>query len=252
MTEPSRLDAAREAQQEGGEWYRSPLVLVAGILLFLGALALIVLGVTGGDDTASPTDEVPAQVAAEAPAEPITFGGSGDVEVGEVGEVTFVGDLLPPLEDPANDPAVGTLAPQVTANSLANGSPITLGPGRARVIGFFAHWCPHCQDELPKITQWLEDNQLPPNTEFIAVSTSVDEGRGNFPPSDWFNDVGFSSPVLVDDANSSLLNGMGFGGFPAFVAIDASGVVVERAGGNIGTAGLEALFSNFASASTSG
>jgi hypothetical protein len=101
---------------------------------------------------------------------------------------------------------------------------------------------------LPKITEWLAATPLPPNTEFIAVSTAVDEGNGNYPPSAWFNDVGFSSPVVVDDASATLLNGMGFGGFPAFVAIDASGVVVARAGGNIGTEGLASLFDNFASA----
>jgi len=114
-------------------------------------------------------------------------------------------------------------------------------------VGFFAHWCPHCQAELPEVTAWLQDNQLPPNTEFIAVSTFVDETRGNFPPSAWFTDVGFNAPVLVDDADNTLLSTFGFTGFPAFVAIDSSGVVIARAGGNIGTDGLAELFTNFAS-----
>ena len=260
MTEPSRLDAAREnTAGTGAEWYRSPLALVAGFIIFFGALALAVLAVTGGDEaaTADAADSVVAQpdaaqseavqpeaVQPEEVVAPISFGGVG---IPEVDAVTLTGDPLPPLVPGEEDPAVGTLAPQITATSLANGNPITLGSGRARVIGFFSHWCPHCQDELPEITEWLGDNRLPPNTEFIAVSTAVDEGNGNYPPSEWFSEVGFSSPVLVDDANATLLNGMGFGGFPAFVAIDASGVVVARAGGNIGTGGLAALFSKFAS-----
>lgn len=254
MTEKSRLDAARsETTEGGGEWYRSPLALVAGMILFLGVLALVVLGLTGGDDTATSVEST-ADIAAPAESEPaealptIGFGGGG---IPEVDTVALDGDPLERLIPGEDDPAVGTLAPTITATSLASGSAITLEPGRARVIGFFAHWCPHCQDELPKITEWLANTSLPPNTEFIAVSTAVDEGNGNYPPSAWFNDVGFTSPVLVDDASATLLNGMGFGGFPAFVAIDASGVVVERAGGNIGTEGLASLFENFAGAASS-
>jgi len=236
MTETSRLDAAKEQQdQHDAAWYRSPLVLVALGILFLGALALVALSFGGSDDVAE------APVAA-APA-PISFGG---VDVPEIDAVTVVGDPLPVMGE-GEDAAVGMRAPEITATSLANGNAITLGEGRARVIGFFAHWCPHCQAELPEVTAWLADNRLPPNTEFIAVSTMVDEERGNFPPSKWFTDVGFNSPVVIDDADQTLLQTFGFQGFPAFVAIDSSGAVIERAGGNIGTDGLAELFENFAS-----
>lgn len=239
MTERSRLDAAHEEQAaSGGEWFRSPVALGAGALLFLGVLAGIVLAVTGGGDSSSSDVAEPVEVT------PISFGG---IDIPEIDAVTIDGDLLPPPPAPGEpDPAVGTLMPTITATSLANGSPITLGPGQARVIGFFAHWCPHCQAELPEVTAWLADTQLPPNAEFVAVSTAVDETRGNYPPSKWFTDVGFSSPVVVDDG-AELLNGLGFSGFPAFVAVDASGAIVARAGGNIGTEGLAELFANFAS-----
>lgn len=234
----SRLDAARQLQAEGdSSWMRSPLALVAGGLLFLGALALIVLGVTSGSD-----DDVENDVALAATSAPISFGG---VDVPEVDDVVVAGERLP-LMTADGDPAIGMRAPEVTATSLATGTRITLGPGRARVIGFFAHWCPHCQAELPEVTQWLADNRLPPNTEFIAISTIVDEGRGNYPPSKWFTDVGFSSPVLVDDGDASLLSAFGFTGFPAFVAVDSSGAVIGRATGNIGTEGLADLFDDFA------
>lgn len=240
MSQQSRLDSAK--QTDGQEWYRSPLVLIAGFILFLGALALAVIAFTGGgDETATTVTSTDTAAGADVPT--IGFGGPN---IAEVAPVTLDGDALPTIT-PDDDAAVGTLAPTITASSLATGEPITLGPGRARVIGFFAHWCGHCQNELPEVTQWLADNQLPPNTEFIAVSTAVDEGNGNYPPSKWFNEVGFGAPVIVDDANGTLLKGMGFTGFPAFVAVDASGVVVDRASGNIGVEGLESLFANFAS-----
>ena len=235
--------------------------MIVGLVLFIGALAVIVLALTGGDDqaeqaeiaTADATDsgaEVPAasgdgesaggdaETASSAP----LYGGEG---IPEVDEVIVVGEPLPSLVA-GTDTAVGTLAPEFTATSLANGAPVTIGTGRARVIGFFAHWCPHCQAEVLELKDWLASNPLPPNSEFIAVSTAVDQGNGNYPPSAWLNSVGFSSPVVVDDANGTLLKTFGFGGFPAFVAVDASGVVVARASGNIGSAGVAELFANFA------
>ena len=224
----------KASPDSGGAWYRSPLALVAGLILFAGVLVAIVLAATSGGGTDS-------QVARSGS---IEFGG---IDVPEVSSVTIEGDTLPPLVPGEPDPAIGTSAPVVAATSLANGSEISLGKGRARVIGFFAHWCSHCQAELPELTAWLAANDLPPNTEFIAVSTAVDESRGNYPPSAWFTAENFSSPVLVDDAQGSLLGGFGFSGFPAFVAMDSSGIVVARAGGNIGVEGFEDMLSNFAS-----
>lgn len=239
MTQKSRLEAAAEETAAEGPWYRSPVALAAGLILFLGVLALIVLAVTGGGDDGDGGED--GGIAGSGSVE---FGG---VDVPEVNDVTIQGEVLPPLVPGEPDPAIGTKAPVITATSLANGAEVTLGEGKARVIGFFAHWCPHCQDELPELTSWLAANDLPPNTEFVAVSTAVDEGRGNYPPSAWFTAEGFTSPVLVDDAQGSLLGGFGFGGFPAFVAIDTTGTVVARAGGNIGIEGFEDLLSNFAS-----
>ena len=243
MAPNSRLDAARDQQSESA-WYRSPIVLVAGIILFLGAIALVAIGLGGADTAQTATTSQGGGAASPIDVEPIVFGGEG---IPEVDAVEFLGDPLPPFVADQPDEAVGTLMPDITATSLANGSSITLTSGRARVIGFFAHWCPHCQDELPELTQWLVDNRLPPNTEFVAVSTATTDTRDNYPPSQWFTDVEFGSPVLVDDADATLLGSAGFSGFPAFIAVDASGVIVARASGNVGTAGLAAMLDNFAS-----
>ena len=77
--------------------------LVAGLILFLGVLALIVLGLTSGDDTAkSPVGAATAPEGAvqavEAPA--IAFGGAG---IPEVGAVTLVGDPLAPVDSGDGD-----------------------------------------------------------------------------------------------------------------------------------------------------
>jgi len=214
------VDGIGDASPE--PFLRSPMGKVAGLLFALAVAAIGILAFTGGgDDVVSP--------------------------VPEFDTVTFDGDLLPNFVPGEEDPAVGTKAPVVTATSLGNGTPVSLTEGRARVIGFFAHWCPHCQAELPELTGWLADNELPPNTDFIAVSTLVRPREDNYPPSAWFEAENFTSPVLLDDQVGTMLNGFGFTGFPAFVAIDASGTVVARAGGNIGVDGFEELLANFAS-----
>lgn len=236
------VDADRPGPLTSGEWYRSPLVLLAGLIVFAGVLALLVTSLTGGDDDVadvSTSGDAAAEVADPAPAAAtLTFGGAA---IPEVDTVIVNGTPLPAFTDPAADDAIGMTAPITTATSLASGTPVELGPGNARIIGFFAHWCPHCQAELPELADWLEGNRLPANTEFIAVSTAVVEDRGNYPPSAWFNTEGWATPVVMDDADASLLNAYGFTGFPAFIAVDADGVVVDRLGGNVGTAGFDQL-----------
>lgn len=249
MTDQShRQDDSQVAA--GGEWYRSPLVLLAGLIVFAGVIAAIVVGATGGDSdeevAASPTS-TPHVVTGSAPAP--SFGGEG---VPEVADVIVTGDALTAFTTPADDDSLGATAPTIRATSLANGASIELGPGQARVLGFFAHWCPHCQAELPELTTWLRDNKLPPGSQFVAVSTAVSADRDNYPPSEWFAAEQWPAPVIVDDDKATLLATFGFNGFPAFVAIDANGTVVGRVGGNVGPEGVAALFDLFASGSASG
>lgn len=230
--------------------FGSPLILLAGLILVAGLIAVVVVVATGGDGDPDADPDVAAadaDVAAVPAPATIAFGGEG---VDEVAPVTITGTPLAALEG-TEDLAIGTAAPVVTAQSLANGASIELGPGRARVIGFFAHWCPHCQAELPELVDWLESTDLPDNTEFIAVSTVADPEQDNWPPSAWFNDEKWPQPVIVDDDSATLLQAYGFSGFPAFIAIDAEGTVIGRATGNIGAAGVADLFSLFAADATS-
>ncbi|MEM7094200.1 MAG: TlpA disulfide reductase family protein [Actinomycetota bacterium] len=217
----SPLDAAnRELAEVSPPWYRSPLVLLGAVVVIAAVIAFIVAG--GGDD----------DTAADA--------GFGGADIPEVDSVAVEGAALPVYELPVNDAAVGLDAPVVTATSLADGSSVELGPGTPRIIGFFAHWCPHCQAELPELVDWLAANPLPGDVEFVAVSTAVDEGRGNYPPSAWFNDEAWPGSVVVDDG-ADLLAVYGFQSFPAFIAIDADGVVIDRLGGNVGPVGFKRL-----------
>lgn len=185
-------------------------------------------------------DEAAEDAAAQAASNDATaFGGAG---VAEVDTVIVSGDALAGF-DPAvtPDPAIGTASPLFEATNLADGGRITLPGDEGAVIGFFAHWCPHCQAELPELIDWLDTGALPEGTTFIAVSTAVSDERDNYPPSQWFNNEGWTGQAVADDAQATLLATFGFSGFPAFVAVDGDGLVVDRIGGNVGVAGFDRL-----------
>lgn len=82
-----------------------------------------------------------------------------------------IGTPLPAYSTP--DSAIGAEAPTVSAQTLTGDRTMLSGDGTARLYGFFAHWCPHCQDELPQTAAWLEANPLPDGVEVVAVSMTT-------------------------------------------------------------------------------
>jgi thiol-disulfide isomerase/thioredoxin len=63
---------------------------------------------------------------------------------------------------------VGNIAPEIVLTSN-DGKPKTLKdfPHEAVVIVFWASWCPHCMEEMPKLQEWAKNN---PSTLVLAVS----------------------------------------------------------------------------------
>lgn len=164
---------------------------------------------------------------------------SGD----QVGMVAITGDPLPRFVTPgADDPALGRSAPAVEGSSF-EGAPVAIDTDDdlGDVIVFFAHWCPHCQRELPRLTSWLEENELPSNVEVTGVSTAVDPTAGNFPPSEWFESVGWPQPVLRDSSSAATANAYGLSGYPYTVVVDDSGSVAARISGELTIDQWEAL-----------
>ena len=112
---------------------------------------------------------------------------------------------------------------------------ITVDPadGTVRLIGFFAHWCPHCQREVPRVSKWLEENTIPTEIEILAVSTAVREGTPNYPPSEWFIKERWPTDIFVDNQDNDLAAAYGLAGFPYWVLVDATGRVVHRSSGEL-------------------
>ncbi|MDE0122681.1 MAG: redoxin family protein [bacterium] len=162
----------------------------------------------------------------------------------ETAEVTVQGDPVPVLAGNApvgQDIAFGWDAPTVTGSDW-KGNPVTIGPadGRPKVIVFLAHWCPHCQAEVPQIQAWLNQTGGNPDVDLYGVATSINRSRPNWPPSDWLEREGWTSPTIMD-LNNRVSTAYGLSAFPYWVAVNSEGKVVYRVAAGIGVEGLLTL-----------
>ncbi len=147
--------------------------------------------------------------------------------------VGVTGRALPAFTDPASDPAIGQPIPQLTGIDQS-GAPISIGPDDGpTAIVVLAHWCSHCQAEVPVLVDYLASTGMPEGVQLVAISTAIDAARPNFPPSAWLDREGWTAPTLVDDASSSALAALGINSFPGFVFVDADGRVVQRTTGEM-------------------
>jgi cytochrome c biogenesis protein CcmG, thiol:disulfide interchange protein DsbE len=150
----------------------------------------------------------------------------------EMGTVKVGGAALDALPESGADPAVGVAAPTVTGEGF-DSSPVSIAPGEGpMVVMFVAHWCPHCQREVPQVAKWVQDG-VASGVTLRAVATGTDAKLPNYPPSAWLEREGWTIPTLADDAATTAANAYGLTGFPFFVAIDASGKVKARTSGEL-------------------
>jgi len=244
LAEPAPPAAIPHAQQSGGGSPRRSR-MSTGVAVLLGAavavavmLGAFAFGRSSADTTVTSTPAEASFDAAAAPADDAEP--PNDPSSGVATETSFVaisGDPLPAFTQP--DPAVGTTAPGASGQG-PDGTRTSIGPdGVGRLIGFFAHWCPHCQSELPAVTDWLTQSTLPEGIEVVAVSTAADANADNYPPSEWLND--WPSPAIMDDDAMTLANAYGVTSLPAWVAVDATGNVMYRTSGSLTTEQLVSL-----------
>lgn len=141
------------------------------------------------------------------------------------------------------DPAIGQPVP-VVRGATFDGTSVTIGaPGTPTVIAFVAHWCPHCQREVPKLQAHLADSPMGDGVELATVATATSANRPNYPPSDWLAGEDWPGPVLADSADGDAARAFGLTAFPYFVAVDAAGEVVGRTSGEISTDQFDQLVS---------
>jgi thiol-disulfide isomerase/thioredoxin len=155
----------------------------------------------------------------------------------ETAEVTIDGPSLPlmPQSAPQDDTANGLTPPDVTGSNFAGDTVSITNDGRAKGIVFVAHWCPHCQEEVPRVQEWTDAGGDVEGVDLYSVSTSVQSTRANYPPSDWLEAEGWTIPALRDDADGSTHLAYGGGGFPYWVFVNSDGTVALRTSGQLQT-----------------
>lgn len=200
---------------------------IAAVILIAGVVAVA----TSGDDKELSVGSVPTTVAG---ATPDTGSTPASVEPAEVWPVTITGSTLPALPTSGTDAAVGTAAPTLSGYTF-DGTPVTIdwsqGPTLVVVL---AHWCPHCNREVPEINKWRDSGKVPADLKVVAITTAVDPSRPNYPPSQWIVDKGWTWPVLADSQNSDAAIALGVSGFPYSIIVGADGNVLGRISGELG------------------
>ena len=160
----------------------------------------------------------------------------------EYGEPEIEGELsaMPP-EAGLDETATNSSSPTVHGQDFAGNNVAIEDDGRAKAIVFLAHWCPHCQTEVPRVQTWLEETGGVAGVDLYSVSTSMNSGAPNFPASAWLESEGWSVPVIRDDGEDSVHRAFGGGGFPFWVFVNADGTVAARVSGETTVEALEAL-----------
>ena len=149
------------------------------------------------------------------------------------GETTVTGDLLPEFAGENDDNiALGLAAPIFSAPN-ENSEIVSLEKnGNAKALLFLAHWCGYCQKEVPVVQGFIDSAGVPPGVDVIAIATSIDRGRENYPPQKWLADEGWSETQLYD-LDREIGNAYGLTAFPYWVFLDKDLNVVARRTGNL-------------------
>lgn len=212
----SSAQRVNDARNQAGR-NRTIWIVTAAAVAVVAALVIAVVAGGGDDNKTTGANKSTIPVGAD---------------VIEYGTVEVQGTPLAPLE-PGVDAAVGQPVPAVTGQ-LFGGQPLTIGgatSGKPTVIVGVAHWCPHCQKEVPLIQKWLDDNGTPTDVDIVALSTGGVPSRGNWPANEWLAGEGWTVPTMVDDQAGTAAAAIGLSGFPFIVAVDADGNVVYRTSG---------------------
>ena len=159
-------------------------------------------------------------------------GQSDGVNQAAKGDPHVTGDALAAYDRGTRDGAITKQAPEVRGVDFDGVAVEIANDGRPKVIVFLAHWCPHCQAELPRVQAWVDSGAKPDGVDLYAVPTWIDASRPNHPPDAWLEREGWTSPVLVD-TNDAVADAFGVGGVPFWVFLKSDGTVALRMSGEI-------------------
>jgi cytochrome c biogenesis protein CcmG, thiol:disulfide interchange protein DsbE len=217
-----------------------PPVLVFAALAVVVLVAVVAVIVTGGDDG----EDVATDTAPTTPADVDDDEAASSAQ----GGIQVTGDPLPEYAPDTDDRAVGRTAPELVGRDF-EGREVRIGDdGRPKAVLFVAHWCPHCQREVPAVQSWIDAGNAPADVDLYSVATGNTPDRPNYPPDAWLEQEGWTVPVAVDGDDQAAATAYGLTGYPYWVFIGADGTVASRYGGVLPTAELETILASTASA----
>jgi cytochrome c biogenesis protein CcmG, thiol:disulfide interchange protein DsbE len=195
---------------------KGPLLFgaVIAVLLLTGVIAVV----ASKNKTVTPTAKLPA-----------------------VQTVAVTGTALAEMPESGVDPAVNTVAPTINGTSFDGSKVVIPAKGKRTMVVIAAHWCPHCQRELPVLVAWQKSGKVPSDLDVVVLSTAVVPERGNYPPAVWLESIKNPFPVMADDKDSTAATALGNAGFPTMLLIGTDGKVVRRISGEHPIEDIEAL-----------
>ncbi len=220
--------------------------IAGGVAAAIAAIVVVVLVVGGGSSSSSTTTNPAADVSLSDGTESTNSIATGTATAaGEYQTVKATGEMLAALEDPDSDPARGKLAPSVNGFGF-DGAPLTITPtGKPMLVVFLAHWCPHCNAEIPRLIEWKDSGAMPGDLEVIGVSTGARDDAPNWPPSQWVVDKAWPWPVMADSEDQGAALAFGVSGYPGLILLNGDGKVLARRSGEASIEDLKAWAQEF-------
>ena len=207
----------KKKKASSGDSMRTILYVV---LVVVGIAGAVVLGTSGGssDTTTDTVVTVP-----------------GGVQPAEYQKVSSTGGLLAPLPETGADTETGKSVAVLKGYDL-QGRPVTIDPageGKATMVVFLAHWCPHCNREIPVLNKWRESGEVPTGLRVVGITTGSKADQANWPPSKWMTAMKWPFEVMADSEAQEAAAAYGVAGYPFIAFVGANGKITARTSGEI-------------------
>jgi hypothetical protein len=82
------------------------------------------------------------------------------------------------------------------------------------------------------VQEYIDIVGIPDGIEIIAIATSIDRARDNYPPNDWLAEEGWSETQIYD-IDRDIGTAYGINSFPYWVFLDKDLNVAFRRAGNL-------------------
>ncbi len=221
MSDDRSTDRAHDAAGRRSRPAWLPLALGAAVIALVAVIAIM----TTRDTPGTAADEVALAASPSAPAS---------------APAPETPAALARFDPAAADPALGAVMPPLAGVDFDGSAIEVQADGRAKLVVFLAHWCPHCQREVPIVQEWMDAGNLPDGVDLVSVATAIDATRPNFPPDAWLEREGWTAPVIVD-ATGEIADRFGLSAFPFWVMVDNQGRVAARVSGVLEPAQLDVI-----------